>query len=96
MKFIYLAFIGIISIGGYSQEAAVRKGDKKYEKYAYIDAIKTYERVAKKGYKSPEMLQKLGNSYYFNADLASAATWYGALFEMTEDVEAEYFYRYSQ
>ena len=96
MKFIYLAFIGIISIGGYSQEAAVRKGDKKCEKYAYIDAIKTYERVAEKGYRSPEMLQKLGNSYYFNADLASAAKWYGALFAITEDVEPEYFYRYSQ
>ena len=96
MKFIYLAFIGILTTSGFSQEAAVRKGDKKYEKYAYIDAIKTYERVAEKGYKSPEMLQKLGNSYYFNADLASAAKWYGALFAITEDVEPEYFYRYSQ
>lgn len=95
VKFIYLAFF-IASFSGFSQEAAVKKGDKKYEKYAYIDAIKTYERVAEKGYKSPEMLKKLGNSYYFNADLTNAAKWYGELFSMTEDVEAEYFYRYSQ
>lgn len=95
-KFIYIVFFSITSLSGFSQEAAVKKGDKKYEKYAYIDAIKTYERVAEKGYKSPEMLQKLGNSYYFNADLANAAKWYGELFAMTEDVDAEYFYRYSQ
>lgn len=95
-KFIYIVFFSISSLSGFSQEAAVKKGDKKYEKYAYIDAIKTYERVAEKGYKSPEMLQKLGNSYYFNADLANAAKWYGELFAMTEDVDAEYFYRYSQ
>ena len=96
IKFIYLAFIGILSISGFSQESAVKRGDKKYEKYAYIDAIKTYERIAEKGYKSPEMLQKLGNSYYFNADLTNAAKWYGELFALTEDVDAEYFYRYSQ
>lgn len=96
LKFIYIVFFSIVSLSGYSQEVAVKKGDKKYEKYAYIDAIKTYERVAEKGYKSPEMLQKLGNSYYFNADLANAAKWYGELFAITEDVDAEYFYRYSQ
>lgn len=96
IKFIYIAFFSIVSLSGFSQEAAVKKGDKKYKKYAYIDAIKTYERVAEKGYKSPDMLQKLGNSYYFNADLANAAKWYGELFAMTEDVDAEYFYRYSQ
>ena len=96
MKFIYLAFIGILSFSGFSQESAVKRGDKKYDKYAYIDAIKTYERIAEKGYQSPEMLQKLGNSYYFNADLTNAAKWYGALFALTEDVDAEYFYRYSQ
>lgn len=96
LKFIYIAFLSITTSIGFSQEAAVKKGDKKYEKYAYIDAIKTYERVAEKGYKSPEMLQKLGNSYYFNADLTNAAKWYGELFTLTEDVDSEYFYRYSQ
>lgn len=96
IKFIYIVFLSIVSLSGFSQENAVKKGDKKYEKYAYIDAIKTYERVAEKGYKSAEMLQKLGNSYYFNADLTNAAKWYGELFSITEDVDAEYFYRYSQ
>lgn len=96
IKFTYIAFLSIICISGYSQKAAVASADKEYEKYAYVDAIKTYERVAEKGYKSQDMLQKLGNSYYFNADLENAAKWYGELFAMTQDVDAEYYYRYSQ
>ncbi len=86
----------IITTLGYSQKVQVAKADKQYDKLAYVDAIKTYERVFEKGYKTPDMLQKLGNAYYFNADLEQAAKWYGELFAMTEDVEPEYYYRYAQ
>ena len=41
------------------------------------------------------MFKKLGNSYYFNAELELAGKWYDELFSMTQDVEPEYFYRYS-
>lgn len=75
----------------------MKLANKEYENYAFIDAIKTYEKVAEKGYKSAEMFKKLGNSYYFNAQLDKAAKWYQALFEMnTSDVETEYYYRYAQ
>ncbi|NBL66119.1 OmpA family protein [Flavobacterium sp. NST-5] len=80
----------------FAQKAQVKSADKQYEKYAYIDAIKTYERVAEKGYKSAEMFQKLGNAYYFNAQLPEANRWYAELFAMGNPAEAEYFYRYSQ
>lgn len=86
----------IASMSVYSQKLKEKKADKQYEKFAYIDAIKTYERLFEKGYKSPEMLQKLGNAYYFNADLEQAAKWYTELFALTQDVEPEYYYRYAQ
>jgi len=86
----------IVSICCYSQKVKVAKADKNYDKLAYIDAIKTYEFVFEKGYKTPDMLQKLGNAYYFNADLEKAAKWYGELFALTQDVEPEYYYRYAQ
>lgn len=70
--------------------------DKKYEKFAYIDAIKTYEKVANKGYKSADLYQKVANSYYFNGELEKANTWYGNLFSLKKPLEAEYYYRYSQ
>jgi len=63
--------LSLFSFNNYAQKAKVSKADKKYDNYAYIDAIKTYERVSGKGYKSAEMYQKLGNAYFFNAELRS-------------------------
>lgn len=70
--------------------------DKKYDKFAYIDAIKTYERIAAKGHRSIDLYQKLGNAYYFNAELEKANQWYSKLFSMKKTMEAEYYFRYSQ
>lgn len=84
------------SVDSYSQKGQIEAADKKYEGFAYIDAIKTYERVAEKGYKSVDMFQKLGNSYYFNGQLEKASKWYDELFAMTPDLEPEYYYRYAQ
>ncbi|WP_149206694.1 OmpA family protein [Flavobacterium johnsoniae] len=81
---------------GYSQQSKLNSADKKYDGYAYIDAIKTYERVADKGYKSEDLFKKLGNSYYFNSEFESAAKWYGELFAINTSPEAEYYYRYAQ
>ncbi|PIF30497.1 WD40 repeat protein [Flavobacterium sp. 9] len=96
----YILFCSIIvsffSFDSYSQKAKINSADKQYDNYAYIDAIKTYERVAEKGYKSEDMLKKLGNSYYFNSDFDGAVKWYGELFAMSTNVEPEYYYRYAQ
>ncbi|CAD5341590.1 OmpA family protein [Flavobacterium bizetiae] len=91
-----LTFIIVLSFNSYAQDSKVAAGDKKYDNYAYIDAIKTYERVADKGYKSEDMFKKLGNSYYFNSDFDGAAKWYGELFAMNTSPEPEYYYRYAQ
>ncbi|NGY38779.1 OmpA family protein [Flavobacterium sp. XN-5] len=92
----YLAIISVLSINMYSQEARVAKAEKKYDNYAYVDAIKTYEKLANKGYKSADMFKKLGNAYYFNAKLEDAAKWYTELFTMETEIEPEYYYRYAQ
>lgn len=78
------------------QKSVVQKADKQYEKLAYVDAIKTYEKLAEKGYKSEELFQKLGNAYYFNAQLSKANVYYAQLFESYPNQENEYRYRYAQ
>ncbi|RAK25390.1 hypothetical protein B0I03_101566, partial [Flavobacterium aquaticum] len=40
-----------------AQQVKIKKADKDFEKFAYVDAIKTYEKVAEKGYKSVELFQ---------------------------------------
>jgi outer membrane protein OmpA-like peptidoglycan-associated protein/tetratricopeptide (TPR) repeat protein len=93
---ILIAFMSMIASASYAQEGKVKKGNKEYDKFAYIDATKTYERIAEKGYKSADLFQRLGNAYYFNSNLEKAAKWYGELFSMNEEVAPEYYYRYAQ
>lgn len=96
-KIVYsILFSSALVIQGYSQKASVAAADKKYDRYAFVDAIATYERVANKGYKDSNMFQKLGNAYYFNGELEKAGKWYEQLFAMSNEQEAEYYYRYSQ
>jgi hypothetical protein len=40
-----------------------------------------------KGYKSVDLFQKMGNSYYSNSRLDKAAKWYGELFAITADLD---------
>ncbi|ESU18890.1 outer membrane lipoprotein omp16 precursor [Flavobacterium cauense R2A-7] len=97
MKIKALLIITLFSIGTiYSQIGKQARADKKYDNYAYIDAIEVYEKVAEKGHKSVDLFEKLGNSYYFNGEYDKAEKWYSELFAMTEDVPAEYYFRYSQ
>jgi outer membrane protein OmpA-like peptidoglycan-associated protein/tetratricopeptide (TPR) repeat protein len=86
----------LVCFGLNAQTGDIKKADKQYGDLAYVDAIKTYERVAEKGYRSVDLFQKLGNSYYFNGKLKQANKWYTELFAMNQEVDAEYYYRYSQ
>lgn len=96
MKTIYsILFIAFYCVG-FSQSAQLASANKKYEKYSYVDAIEIYEKVAEKGYKSAELFKRLGNAYYFNGEIDKASKWYTDLFAMNEEVEPEYYFRYSQ
>ena len=91
-----LAIISFLSNSGFAQKAKIAAADKKYNSYAYIDAIQTYERLAEKGYQSIEMFEKLGNAYYFNSDFEKAAQSYEKLYQLQSELAPEYFYRYAQ
>jgi len=99
MKHIILIFISFFilnSISSVAQERKLKKANKEYEQLAYIDATKVYLEVAESGYKSKELFENLGDSYYFNANYKEARKWYKELFSLTEDVKPVYFLRYSQ
>ena len=88
--------LSLISFKIHSQNENFYVTTKINDKYAYVDVLKTYERVANKGYKSVDLFQKLGNSYYLFAKLDKAAKWYGELFAMTSDLEPKYYNQYAQ
>ncbi|MBW4359540.1 OmpA family protein [Flavobacterium taihuense] len=93
---VFSLFLSAFFFQGFAQKVAVGKAEKSYDRYAYVDAIDTYEKVAAKGYQDEKMFQKLGNAYYFKAELSKALKWYNQLFALYPNQEAEYFYRYSQ
>jgi hypothetical protein len=83
----------VFTVVGYTQKKGVAAADKKFDNYSYVDAIATYEKVAK-GYKD-EKCSKTRRLYYFIADLIQAEN--GTQhFEMNASQEPEYYYRYSQ
>lgn len=95
---IYVLAIALISnvLLVFSQEKQMQKANEMYKNYAYIDAIKVYENIAKKGFINQELLERLGDSYYFNAEYDKASTWYEKLFENKGyKMQPEYYYRYA-
>jgi len=95
-RILYLILIAITCVNSYGQGSKEVKGDKQYAKYAYIDAIKTYERIYEKGYKSPDMLLKIGNAYYFNAELEKANKFYSELYSLNPEQQPEFYFHYAQ
>lgn len=79
-----------------AQTISTKDADKKYEDYAYADAIKAYEHIVNKGTKDEKIVQRLGNSYYYIGELQEALKWYDELFRMNDQQESEYLYRYAQ
>jgi len=79
-----------------AQTASIKNADKKYDSYAYADAIKAYEKLVEKGVREERIFQRLGNSYYFIGELKEALKYYQELFSINDNQEADYLYKYAQ
>ncbi len=94
---VHLSLCILISFMSYSQEKRLEKADESFNRFAFVDARKIYLQVAESGYESLELFKKLGDSYYFNAQLEEAVTWYEKLTSnYAEEIDPEYLFRYSQ
>ena len=86
-----------LCLGLMGQERRLNRGNEQYEEYSFVPAIDIYQKVLDKGFESADLLQKLGNSYYFNANYAKAAEIYSQLVEKyPSEIGAEYYFRYGQ
>lgn len=90
-----LVFCSTLSI--LAQDRLVTKANEKYEEYSFSPAIDIYKKVLDKGFVSADLLKRLGNSYYFNADYQEASEVYERLVnEYESEVSAEDYFRYAQ
>lgn len=95
-RFFFL-FLMLFPIMGVAQNDKVKKGNDKFNEFAYIDARTLYLKVVEKGYQSQQIYEQIGDSYYFNGSLKESAKWYGLLLNTYKDsVDPEYYFRYAQ
>lgn len=95
-KYLYLiTTLFFITFFGYGQNQTSKKGNKEYDLYSFISAREYYLKVANKGNASPELLQKLGDSYYYISDYEKASKWYSLFLQSKSEVPPEYLYRYA-
>lgn len=95
---IFLFALVVLTAGsGFAQKSDIRKANKEFDKFAYIDARQIYLKVVEDGYESAEIYKRLGDTYYFNADYTNAAKWYENLVtKFPDETEPEYYYRAAQ
>ncbi len=80
-----------------AQERLMNRANQEYQSYSFRPAIDIYQRVLDKGYVSADLLQRLGNAYYFTARYEEAAKVYKRLVEeYPADTAPEYYFRYGQ
>ncbi len=70
--------------------------DKLFDAMRYVEAAEKYEKALKKSNNSMALLQKAGDSYYFNTDMIHANKMYDKLISLYQDeVNPEYLFRYA-
>ena len=94
MKNIYCTLLILfVSITAFGQKSDIRDGNKFFANAAYIDAADAYENVNEK---SQEILQNLGDSYFYTNQMQNAAEVYEMLFlRHSGAVAPEYQFRYA-
>lgn len=98
MRYITLSILCFLfTIGSsivYGQSDRIHKADKDFDSHAYIDAQEVYLKVVEKGHQSPQVLQKLADTYYYTSDYKNASLWYKRLIDTYEaEVQPESYFR---
>ncbi|NER16279.1 OmpA family protein [Spongiivirga citrea] len=93
----YISLVcGIICLGQAMGQS--EKANESYKSYDYQKAIKLYtNQIDDDTNVDVNILEKLANSYYFNADFNNAEEWYRKLFDKgNAEVASESYFRFSQ
>lgn len=76
----------------------VQKADQYFDKMWYAEAAKLYELALDKGVEnySPDIIQKAGDSHYYNTNMEAAYKWYDLLYKRYgNDMSAENLFKYA-
>ena len=93
LSLLTLIFINV----SFSQNGITKSAKKEYDNLSYVKTTEKLLKAAKEGNRSPELLESLANSYYYNGKMEEASKWYGELMSLkVEGLDPENHFRYSQ
>lgn len=76
-----------------AQRPTLKRANKLFAQKSYVEAAKMYQSLDK----TQEVLQNLGDAYYFNAQMRQARTPYAYLYTTYKDsINPEYIFKYAQ
>ena len=92
-KFYYILFVFCSITTLFAQKkVSVKEANALFERKAYVKAAEAYEQIPQ----SKQVLQNLGDCYYYNFQMTNAVRAYGQLFFTYKDsVKKEVFFRYA-
>nr|WP_321226666.1 OmpA family protein [uncultured Psychroserpens sp.] len=91
-KYYILIYLLCVCSFGFAQKKSLKYANKLFANKAYIEAAAIYKQLDD----SPESLEKLGDSYYFNFDMKKASDAYKKLFTNYKDsLSSEVYFRYA-
>ena len=94
MKNIIITLFILVISPQFMMAQNLNKANHLFDKQAYIDAVKLF---LNEDTNSQEIIQKIGDCYYFNTKMKEASFWYKKLLTSFEDkVNTTYYFRYAQ
>lgn len=95
MKTVITPILLLLSFAIYAQKS-YKKADRLFEQMRYVEAASAYAQALKDGETSMYLLQRAGDSYYFNTNMLEANKWYDILMaDYMDTVDPEYIFRYA-
>ncbi|QDW22420.1 OmpA family protein [Flavobacterium sp. KBS0721] len=94
--FLMVCIMQIGTIQAQVQDKNLEKANAAYTKFAFIEAIKLYNKEIKKGNNTIETYTKLGDCYYYNANYPEAAKCYAKIMDSPKGIDPQYYFRYAQ
>ena len=96
MKYIYILLIVFSIQFIHAQQQDLQRANRLFEKTYYSDAIPLYEKVRTKN-QTVEVIQKLGDCYYYTNDYEKAREQYALLVNSSaKELNEEFYFRYAQ
>jgi outer membrane protein OmpA-like peptidoglycan-associated protein/tetratricopeptide (TPR) repeat protein len=96
IAFIFLVMCLLSITSTNAQDKKLEKANEAFNKFAFIEAAKLYNKEIEKGNNSVEVYTKLGDCYYYNGDYAVAAASYSKIMNNANTIDPEYYFRYAQ